>query len=68
MEKEMILDLIDRRYSDRQKTLLTSNFNRQEMKEFLGPRTESRLFDQHNTVLEFWNADRRGIEDFKEQY
>jgi DNA replication protein DnaC len=58
-QKEMILELIDRRYSDQCKTMITSNLNEKQIKEMLGQRTSSRLFDQKNAFLQFWTNDNR---------
>ena len=66
-EQEMILDLIDRRYGDNQKTLITSNLNQNELREFYGKRVESRLFDQHNAFLNFWSNDRRQNPEFRRE-
>lgn len=62
-QQEMILDLIDSRYSYQKKTLITSNFTRSKFREKLGERTASRVFDQKNELLECWDIDRRGIEE-----
>ena len=67
-EQEMILDLVDRRYSNGAKTLITSNIPKEELKTFFGFRTSSRLLDQHNDILECWDIDRRGSVDFKRPY
>ncbi len=63
-QQEMILELIDRRYSEKQKTIITSNFNKIELKQKLGDRTASRLLDLKNELLEFWSTDRRSDVDF----
>jgi len=64
-QKEMILELIDRRYSDNLKTLITTNFNEKEITEMLGLRTKSRLFDQHNAILQMWTSDKRRDPEYK---
>jgi DNA replication protein DnaC len=56
---EMLLELIDRRYSDKLKTLITTNLDKNGLKETLGGRTYSRLFDYNNQFLEFWTEDNR---------
>ena len=55
-QKEMILELIDVRYSQKLPTLYTSNLGKEEMNELLGIRTASRLFSKENIVLEKWNT------------
>jgi DNA replication protein DnaC len=55
----MILELIDRRYSSKMKTIITSNFKPEELKQKLGDRTASRLLDNGNEILQFWSTDRR---------
>ncbi len=62
-QQEMILELIDRRYSDQKKTVITSNFFKNEMYEKLGNRTASRMFDKNNLVIEMHNGDRRILPD-----
>lgn len=66
-EQEMILELIDRRYANASKTLITSNLNKDEMKKVFGFRTSSRIFDQHNDIVECWEVDRRGLTDFRRE-
>lgn len=63
-QQEMLLELIDRRYSDGLKTLITTNLNRKTIVESLGERTSSRLFDQNNSILEFWGNDKRQDSDY----
>ena len=56
-QQEMILELIDRRYSNQAKTLITTNLDEAEIEEKLGERTKSRIFDQHNKKIECWSKD-----------
>lgn len=63
-QQEMILELVDRRYSDKQKTLITSNFTKDDLRIKLGKRTASRLMDIQNEVMEFWSTDRRTDPNF----
>jgi DNA replication protein DnaC len=65
-QQEMILELIDRRYSNKLKTLITSNLNKENLHDMLGERTFSRLFDQNNSRLEFWGEDKRQNSEFRE--
>jgi DNA replication protein DnaC len=58
-QKEKILDVIDHRYSHNMKTVITSNFDRIALKDFVGARTVSRLFDNKNTILDMQGLDRR---------
>jgi DNA replication protein DnaC len=58
-QKEKILDVIDHRYSHNMKTVITSNFDRLALKDFVGARTVSRLFDNKNTILDMQGLDRR---------
>lgn len=62
-QQEMILELLDRRYSDSLKTLITTNLNKEMLTESLGVRTASRLFDQKNSFLTFWGNDNRQDQD-----
>jgi IstB-like ATP binding protein len=66
-QQEMILELIDRRYGDKAKTVITTNFNKDELRLKLGPRTASRLLDSHNEVMEFWSTDRRNNPKFDKE-
>lgn len=58
-QKEKILDVIDFRYSHNKKTVITSNFDRVGLKEFVGARTVSRIFDNKNTIIDMKGNDRR---------
>ena len=58
-QQEMILELIDRRYSNKDKTIITTNYSKEELKARLGARTASRLLSVDNEILEFWDIDRR---------
>lgn len=58
-QKEVVLDLIDKRYSDRKKTLITTNLTKDEVYSSYGSRTASRLFDKRNKSLEMWTEDMR---------
>lgn len=58
-QQEMLLELIDRRYSNQDKTLITTNLNMKQIGEVLGERTSSRMFDYKNAKLEFWSSDKR---------
>jgi DNA replication protein DnaC len=63
-QQEMLLELIDRRYANKAKTVITSNFNKQELYKKLGDRTASRLLDKHNILIEIWTKDRRLDQEF----
>jgi chromosomal replication initiation ATPase DnaA len=65
-QQEMILELIDRRYSAKMKTIITSNFKPDEIKLKLGERTTSRLLDKSNDLLQFWSTDRRTDNSYAE--
>lgn len=65
-QQEMILELIDRRYSNQDKTLITTNLNKNQISEVLGERTASRMFDYKNAKLEFWTKDKRQNPDVEE--
>lgn len=58
-QQEMILELIDQRYSNARKTFITTNLTREEIKQRLGFRTESRIFDKNNQVINSWVEDCR---------
>jgi chromosomal replication initiation ATPase DnaA len=58
-QQEMLLELIDRRYAAKMKTIFTSNLSKELLKSKLGERTSSRLLDINNEILEFWSTDRR---------
>lgn len=65
-QQEMLLELIDRRYSDKSKTLITTNLNNQQLTETLGSRTASRLLDQHNAIVHCWTTDKRQDSEYKD--
>ena len=50
-QKEMILDLIDRRYSSNQPTIITTNFTQEILKNNLGERTSRRIHSEENLIL-----------------
>lgn len=58
-QQEMILELVDMRYSNQKKTLITTNLTPDEMVDCLGERVFSRLFEKNNMKIELWTADRR---------
>lgn len=60
--KEILLNIIDTRYSSKKPTIFTSNLSKEEIMEKLGNRSYSRLFDNENTILNFGNIDWRTIE------
>lgn len=51
-QKEMFLDLIDRRYSNQKVTIITTNFLEEDCKMHLGERTSRRMFSKENLVVE----------------
>ena len=63
-QQEMLLELIDRRYSNKEKTVITTNLNKDELYQKLGKRTASRLLDSNNEIMEFWSTDRRSTPGF----
>ncbi len=67
-QQEMILELIDRRYSKNLKTLITTNLDEKKIQDKLGRRTASRLLDVKNSKLCLWAEDNRMNIDFLEQY
>lgn len=58
-QKEVILDIIDRRYDNMLPTIITTNFNFREIKEIFGSRVSSRLEASENFILEKWDRDLR---------
>lgn len=50
-QKEVFLDLIDRRYSNQKPTVITTNFNEEQCKNELGERTSRRIFDHDNLII-----------------
>lgn len=54
--KEVMFDLIDRRYESRLPTLFSSNLTREDLDKNLGPRAYSRLFSSENLIIEMHNA------------
>lgn len=66
-QKEKILDLIDYRHAHQKKTVITSNFDQDEISSFLSIRTYSRLLDQKNEIIECFEADRRLMEEYSNQ-
>lgn len=58
-QQEMILELIDIRYSRKSKTFFTTNLTEQQIENQLGYRTASRLFDKANVKIEFWKVEDR---------
>lgn len=67
-QQEMILELIDRRYSNNLKTLITTNLDEKKIQDKLGHRTASRILDVKNSKLSFWTEDNRLNRDFYEQH
>jgi len=61
-QQEMILELLDIRYSQKLKTLITSNYDRSELSDYLGNRTASRLYDANNKYFSMGDVDNRKIE------
>ncbi len=58
-QKEMLSELIDMRYSSDLPMLITSNFDRQTMKNEFGDRFYSRIFASRNTIIQTNSEDRR---------
>jgi len=58
-EKEIILDVIDGRYSREKHTIITSNLRASDFKEYFDERTSSRLLDKNNFYIEDWENDYR---------
>ena len=58
-QKEIILELIDIRYSKKLPTIYTTNLNNQQIKDELGNRTASRLLSKENKIIEIWTEDLR---------
>lgn len=59
-QKEMILDLVDRRYESRLPTVFTSNFSEEMIKKELGFRTHSRMINTKGHItIQKWDADLR---------
>lgn len=65
-QKEMLLELIDRRYSNKDKTFITTNLSEKQLYEFLGDRTASRIFDKRNEIFTLWTEDNRRNPEFND--
>lgn len=50
-KKDVLFTLIDIRYSSRLPTVITTNLTEDEIKNILGYRTHSRLFDKRNLII-----------------
>ncbi len=50
-QKEVVLDLIDQRYSNNEPTVITTNLSESEMKNALGERTSRRIFAKGNCKI-----------------
>lgn len=50
-QQEMLLELFDRRYSDKMPTIVTSNFDARSMEKALGGRTSRRVLDDQNFII-----------------
>lgn len=50
-QKEVILDLVDQRYSEEKVTIFTSNLDWPSMRSLLGERTERRLHSEDNLII-----------------
>jgi len=61
-KKEILLQFINHRYEKRLPTVVTSNLNEHEIKEILGERIHSRLFEKESVVLDFAEVDWRGVD------
>jgi DNA replication protein DnaC len=53
--KEVIFSMIDNRYSSKRPTVVSTNLNPQEMFEFLGERTKSRIMDKNNVYINMFD-------------
>lgn len=60
--KDTMLEFVDLRYESQKPTLITTNFNNNEIMDAYGKRFYSRLFCDETTVLEFGSVDWRRIE------
>lgn len=60
-QKDMLLELLDQRYSDNRKTLITTNLCKADLETIFGKRICSRIFDASNSTLEFWGKDKREL-------
>lgn len=54
--EEVILEMIDRRYTGRRPTIFTSNLTKQEISDTYGKRIASRLFAKENIVVELFHC------------
>jgi DNA replication protein DnaC len=58
-QKEVVLDILDYRYGNELPTIITSNYNSEEIKDIFGARVESRLMASENCILQNWTQDLR---------
>jgi len=52
--QEVFLEIVNKRYESQNPTVFSTNYTRQEIREKLGERTYSRLFDKENTVIDMF--------------
>lgn len=55
-QKEIIFEVVDRRYESALPTVFTSNLTREELGDHFGMRVKSRLFAKENLIIECHNA------------
>lgn len=53
--QESLFSMINLRYESRHPTVITSNLNREQVKNRIGERGYSRMFSEENTIIEMWN-------------
>lgn len=58
-QKEIVLDILDRRYDNMLPTIITTNFNFEEIDSIFGPRVRSRLEASENLIIKKWDRDLR---------
>lgn len=61
--KEVIFELIDKRYGNMLPTIISSNLTKQDMQKLYHPRVISRIFAKENTVIEMSGEDLRKREE-----
>ncbi len=49
--QDVFLEVVNNRYESQKPTVFSTNYNEQDVKEKLGMRTHSRLFDKDNTII-----------------
>lgn len=66
-QKAVLFSAVNRRYNNKLPTVFTCNFDIRQIRSIMGSKFTSRLCDHENTLIEFWDIDRRTGEDYSKE-